>query len=398
MSQRRQPDIPSGRLVDSADEFADVCQSLQHVDRFGFDAEFVAEDAYSAEACLIQVATEQDIWLIDPLAGFDVKPFWELVGDKRIEKIVHAGMEDLSISFNETGNVPLNIFDVQIAAGFVGYDYPMSLLRLSRSIVGARLHKSQTLTDWRRRPLTGEQIRYAVHDVAHLIAMRDRIAARLADRKRTNWAAEEFARFSDRGTYRAERRELFWKVKGVGSLDRQGLAVMRELAAERNDLAAKLDRPPRVVLRDHLMVAIARHGMTDPEKLKTLRGIGLRAGALDRIASAVRRGLATAPDDCPEAPKVDDDTIQESTLRKLVSAVLTDYCHAEDIAVQLLATNKDIRALILTHTRGETHLGPGGLQRGWRKKEIGDLVEDVLTGQRSVRVTKDSTGPRLSIE
>ena len=125
------------RIVTDADEFAACCAHLSEVERFAFDAEFVSEDGYRAELCLIQVATVEDVWLIDPLSGFDTSPFWSLVNDEHIETVVHAGMEDLAFSYHETGHSARNVFDIQIAAGLVGADYPMSLQRLARSMLGA---------------------------------------------------------------------------------------------------------------------------------------------------------------------------------------------------------------------------------------------------------------------
>ncbi|MEE9295471.1 MAG: HRDC domain-containing protein [Phycisphaerae bacterium] len=402
-------------MVQTADAFAEVCRCLGDAERVAFDAEFVAEDAYTAQVCLIQVATQERVWLIDPLAGFEVTPFWELVGDQRIEKVVHAGFEDLAISFHQTGQVPQNIFDIQIAAGLVGFDYPMSLLRLVRAVQGVKLPKSQTLTNWRKRPLSAQQIRYAVEDVLHLLPIRSSIHERLQAMNRVEWAREEFARFSSPETYQSDVQELFHRIKGVGSLDRKGLAIARELAIERDKLARRFNRPPRVLLKDHLIIEIARHALTRREELASLRGFSLRADALRRTLAAVQRGLNMPPEQRPKPVEVDDDTKQEQAIRKLLSAVLDDYCRSEGIALQLLATNSDIRALVLSHTRRRSKVegrrskvegvsgtlagvAPGALQRGWRKQAIGGLMDDLLSGRRAVRVVAEKRGFRLGVE
>ncbi len=398
MSPNAKRDQAEHSLVDTPQAFADLCRDLARLDRFGFDAEFVAEEGYGVEACLIQIVTETSVHLVDPLAGFDIHPFWHLVSDPGIEKIVHAGLEDLAMCYHQTGQVPQNIFDVQLAAGLLGLDYPMSLLRLARSSVGARLHKSQTLTNWRKRPLTPEQMRYAVADVAHLLSIHSRQCDRLNKLDRMDWAREEFARFAREQTYHHEDHELFRRIKGAGSLDAKSLAILCELAAERDQLARRYDRPVRAVIKDHLMIAIARHELSTTESLETLRGLTLRHDAMARVASAVQRGIDTPPEQRPKPFAVEDDTRQEATLRKLVAAVLTDFCHASGVAVQLCWTNRDVRALVLAHTRADSPLEPGLLQVGWRERAVGDLLRDVLSGRRSIRVTHGAGGGTLGFE
>lgn len=394
----RRPEAPVGNIVATQNEFQDVCASLAAMPRFAFDAEFVAEDGYRAEVCLIQVAAQDRVWLIDPLSGLDTMPFWRLLADPAVEKVVHAGLEDLALGFQQTGLVPHNVFDLQVAAGLVGIDYPISLQRLVQGTVGVRLHKSQTLTNWRQRPLSPPQIEYAVADVAYLLRCHDRLRDELERRGRTTWAQEEFARFQKASSYRTEAPDLLWRVRGVGSLESRGLAVARELAIERERMGEELRRPPRAVLRDHLLVAIARHAWTRTSDLRSLRGLSLREPALRQLTEAVQRALATPPADWPAAAEPDEETPVEVTLSKLVWAVLHDFCQSEGIAFSLLATNKDIRALVLRHTRPDETRPDGGLQRGWRRGAIGTMVADVLDGTRCVRVSPPENRKTLSIE
>ena len=390
--------MPDPRIVADADEFAACCAHLATVQRFAFDAEFVSEDGYRAELCLIQVATEEDVWLIDPLSGFDPSPFWSLVNDEQIETVVHAGMEDLAFSYHETGRPARNVFDIQIAAGLVGTDYPMSLQRLARSMLGARLHKSQTLTDWRKRPLSRQQITYAAEDVAYVLPIHARICRDLEELGRMTWAQEEFARFSDPQMFQTEAPDRLWRVRGVGSLNRQGLSIARELAIERDAIAQDHNRPARVMLKDYLLVEIAKHGWTSVEDIRSLRGLQLRGRQVERLGEAVQRGLDTPADERPKPAPVDVDTPEESALCKLVSAVLHDFCRTERVAYQLLANNKDIRALVWSHTRKSSSTLPRSLQSGWRREAAGLLIDELLSGKRVVRVVNGRDGTRLAVE
>jgi len=157
-------------------------------------------------------------------------------------------------------------------------------------------------------------------------------------------------------------------------------------------------RPPRALLKDHLIIEIARHGWSRPEQLRSLRGQSLGRDALERISAAVRRGLAIPADQRPKPIEVDDDTSQEEAIRQLVAAVLTEFGRTEGIALQLLATTKDVRALVLSYTRGSTPLGPGALQSGWRKRLIGRSIDDILAGRQAIRVITGEDGPRIVLE
>ena len=397
MTEGRQIDLSAAAIVSDRKTFAETCDHLAGVDRFAFDAEFVGEDNYNPQVCLVQVASQQHIWLIDPLGGLEIGRFWELVADQRIETVVHAGLEDLALSYEHTGQPPGNVFDIQIAAGLVGVDYPLSLQRLARFAVGARLHKSQTLTDWRKRPLTPRQIQYAVEDVGYMLPIHAVLRRRLEAAGRTEWGREEFARFTDAGTYRHEERDLLSKVRGLGSLRPKVLAVARELAVEREELARQHNRPTRALLKDHLLVTIAKHGWTRPEDMMALRGFTLRGQALRRMTAAVQRGLETPPDRCPKPKVPDQDTPHETALCKLISAVLYDHCQTHQIAFPLVCTSKDIRAAVLAHTRSPGSVPPRALQRGWRKGEVGGLIDEILSGRRSIRVLNGKDGFQLQV-
>ncbi|NOT02024.1 MAG: hypothetical protein HOP29_15525 [Phycisphaerales bacterium] len=381
-------------LVTDAAGVRSAVDAIVSSGRFAFDAEFIGEDAYAAEICLIQVATQDVVFLIDPLAGVDLAPFWSTVTDGSIETVVHAGLEDLTICYQHTGQAPRRVFDVQVAAGLVGLDYPMSLSRLARATLGVRLHKSQTLTDWRKRPLSAEQMDYAVQDVGYVLAIRDALDRKLGVLNRRDWADEEFARFSDERLYQPRAELLARRVKGAGTLDGRALAVAQEVAVERERLAKEFNRPPRVLLKDHLVVAMARHGWARPADLKSLRGMTLTGRPLQRICEAVQRGLDMPEESLAQPSNKDEDTPWESSLGRFVTAVLGDYCRCHDVSFQLMGSNRDVRAVVLEHTRGADVVEPEAFQRGWRKQFAGKVIEELLSGNYSVRV-QNGVEPRL---
>lgn len=393
---KRVPENLNPVTITQQDDLAAVCERLAQAGSFAFDTEFIMEDGYQSSVCLIQVATESEVALIDPLADIDTTPFWELVVAPHVSVSLHAGMEDLALCYQLTGKVPANVFDVQIAAGLVGGEYPLSLRRLVQSMLRVRLHKSQTLTDWRRRPLTDAQRSYAVEDVAYVPALHHVLTRRLKRAGRLEWAREEFARFEREATYEPPKQARLQRLKGAGSLDPQGLAVASELLDEREALAEHYDRPARAVVRDHLLVEIARNRWTSPQQICSLRGLHVRRSGIQRLAEAVKRGLAVPREQWPAPPESVDDTPEEVMLTALLTAVLRSFCHGHRLAFSLLATRQSIRDLV--HERTRRGRSPSLLSQGWRAEAVGELLGTVLNGQAALRVTGTRTRPRLEVE
>jgi ribonuclease D len=171
-------DLPE-QIVSTADELTACCEHLAACRRFGFDTEFVGENTYHPHLCLVQVATAERLYLIDPLAVGPLDAFWRLVVDPQNLVVVHAGREEVRLCRLWAGQTPGNFFDLQIAAGLVGLAYPLGAGSLINQLLGVQLAKAETLTEWRDRPLTAAQIRYAFDDVRYLLPAHERVAARL---------------------------------------------------------------------------------------------------------------------------------------------------------------------------------------------------------------------------
>jgi ribonuclease D len=159
-------------------ELVNFCRDVSRADRIAFDTEFVSEDTYRPHLCLVQVAAAGKLAVIDPLAVSDLRPFWELLVDPQRETIVHAGREELLFCVATVGRPPARLFDLQIAAGLVGYEYPAGYGSLMSKLLGVRAQKGETRTDWRKRPLSPQQLDYALDDVRYLEASYARQAAR----------------------------------------------------------------------------------------------------------------------------------------------------------------------------------------------------------------------------
>src|SRR6266851_3583447 len=189
------PDMTE-QLIAQPDELTEFCVRLASHSHFGFDTEFVGEDTYHPSLCLVQVATPEGLYLIDPLTVGPLDEFWKLVVDPARVVVVHAGREEVRLCRFWTGEVPGNLFDLQLAAGLVGMTYPIGHGPLVYQTLRVQLNKRETLTEWGERPLTPEQIHYAFDDVRYLLPMWERLSVQLEKLGRTEWAKEEFTRLS----------------------------------------------------------------------------------------------------------------------------------------------------------------------------------------------------------
>lgn len=384
-------------LIDDAKGFSALCERVSNSGWFAFDTEFVGEDQFRPEVCLIQVADDHGIQLIDSLAGFSVDEMWEMVADPAILKIVHAGPEDVAQTWYTIDKRPANVFDIQIAAGFLGQGYPISLSRLARMMLGMKLHKSQTLSDWRRRPLHADQIGYAAEDVAHLRPLYDKIVPKLKKLNRLDWLRFECDAMCDGTKPVEDRTQRLRKLKGAGSLSPRELAIAYAILDEREKLATEYNRPVRAVIRDHIVVELARRGWTDIDRLRSIRGLSLAKPAIVRIVEIIEAAKALPKDQWPELPNKED-APQEDVLIDLLGAILKNWCLENDMSYGLLCKKQWLRDLVRTRTRDDSTDTDIPLMQGWRKACVGNLISRIITGHASVKVDTVDKLPKIVIE
>jgi ribonuclease D len=269
------PLVPRGPapLLTTDAELRELIGHLRAAGRFAYDSEFIGELTYHPKLCVLQVASAERVALVDPLAKVDLTPFWELLCDPAVEKIVHAGDQDVEPVVRHLGRAPANFFDTQIAAGFVGLPYPVSLSKLVGELIGAKLGKGLTFTHWDQRPLSPMQLRYAADDVRYLPAVRAELGRRLDAAGHAAWAREECEALCEPTQYTFNPETQYLRVKGAGSLQPRNLAVLRELTVWRDAAARKADLPPRAFLRDEILIDLSRNPAKSVDKLDRVRGL-----------------------------------------------------------------------------------------------------------------------------
>ncbi len=378
-------------------QLAEFVPRLANADAIAFDTEFVSEDTYRSDLCLIQVAAGDELAVIDPLAAGDVSEFWQAIAAGGHETIVHAGREELVFCLAATGRRPANLFDIQIAAGMVGYEYPAGYGALLSKVLGERPQKGETRTDWRRRPLSRQQIEYALNDVRYLRAVRDRLHEKLAALGRLEWMQAEMTAWQDE--VEAHRTAERWRrVSGTNGLSARALAIVRELWRWREAEAARRDSPVRRVLRDDLIVELAKRRSADPKQIRMVRG--MERGDLQRLLPKIAEHIAVAlelpEEDLPRTERRDTPN-QINLLGQFLSSALTSICRSAQIAPSIVGTASDVRELIAFR------LGYGGdeppvLARGWRAEVVGQVIDDLLAGRKSIRIADPLSDDPLAFE
>ena len=290
--------------INTTAELEVFCENIATESLVAFDTEFVSEDTYRPKLCLIQVATPKYLALIDPESVEDTTCFWELLSNPGRTVIAHAAREESRFCFRYSGKPIAGLFDTQLAAGFVGMEYPASLATLVGKLVNKTLPKGETRTDWSRRPLSNAQIQYALHDVTDLIQMYEQLNQSVKELDRAKWLEEETDRLQQK-VIDGETKENWRRVSGSSGLKPRQLEIIRHLWRWRENEAKRRDRIPKRILRDDLMVELARRSISDPQKIRDIRGMERRglADHYDAIFAAIQKGLKTPDKDLPRRPR-----------------------------------------------------------------------------------------------
>ncbi|MCC6125665.1 MAG: HRDC domain-containing protein [Pirellulales bacterium] len=386
------------RNITNDEQLREYCRELAARPRAAFDTEFVSEHTFRPVLCLIQVAAEGDLAVIDPLTIEDLTPFWNTLAAEGRTTIVHSGRSEVEFSMHAIGRPPAGLFDVQIAAGLIGVEYPAGYGNLLSKVLGLKVKKHETRTDWRRRPLSKKQIEYALLDALHLEPLYETLAKRLVELGRLAWMEEEMAAWKA-DLEKALSHERWRKVSGNSGLDARALAVLRELYQWREHEAHRRNQPARRVLRDDLLVELAKRGTADPKQIQAVRGMerGDLARRVDALAACIRKALELPEQECPKNVPLDQ-LPQLSVLGQFLFAALGSLCRESQLAPALVGTPSDIRELIAQRTHQVKSKKTPRLAKGWRAHFVGKLFDELLEGKIAVRVTDPAEESPLSFE
>lgn len=362
-------------FIDTPAALADLCRSVQDAPFLALDTEFIRERTYYPQLALIQLGTPALAACIDPVAIPDLTPLWALLCQPQPVKVLHAAGQDMELFFHRFGALPWAVFDTQIAATLLGFGEQVGYAALVKDMLGVELDKSQVRTNWLQRPLTQAQIRYAADDVRYLAQIYPRMLERLTALGRLDWLEEDFVELTDPKRYTPDPANAWRRLKGLNKLRPNQLAVLREVAAWREQEAMRRDLPRRHVLADELLIDIARLRPRDAEGLAGLRGMptGVVNSQGPALLAAIGRGIDAARDTWPTLPSLRPLTDAEEALGDAIMAVIRLCAAKHGISPAMLASRKEVEQLV----RGERDLP---LLSGWRRHHGGEQALAFLDG------------------
>ncbi len=374
--------MPTSLLyVDTTEKLRDLCASLAGVPWISLDTEFLREKTYFPKFCLLQIAAGDVVACVDPLVLESLDPLLEIIFDSKIPKVLHSSRQDMEIFYHLCGRLPTPVFDTQLAAPLLGMAEQISYAGLVAEVLGANLSKSHSRTDWSRRPLSSEQLRYAADDVIYLDQAYRAMLPRLEQLGRLAWLEEDFSELADSALYE-NPPELAWqRIGGVYQLKPKQLSIAQTLAAWREQTARAQDLPRGWILKDDALLDLARQQPVNAEQLSHVRGIdermAKRHGAT--ICRLIQEAASRPPEPIELKGRPAKKTAEQEALLDLLMAVVRLRSAQNTLHPNVLATRKDLEQLL----DGDAH---ARLLHGWRKTMVGDELTAALRGELMLKI------------
>lgn len=381
-------------LIENSDMLRELVADLRSRGSCALDTEFIREKTYRPELCLIQLATPDDVFIVDPFLVGELDGLLELMRDDSVEKIVHAGEQDMEIFFALNRELPRNVFDTQVAAALAGQGDSISYARLVDELLGVQLEKVETFTDWGKRPLTQRQVEYALNDVRYLYPLKNELSKRLEELGRLEWLSEELQFFEERSLYERDPEKLYRKMKGAAKLTPPKLVVLRELVAWREEEAERKNWPRGRVISDAALIELARREPSTIDEVALVRTVHPqlvnRSGR--EIITRVARARKVPASEHPPAIRKRSGDPELALVVDLLEVVLRSRAANAQIAPGYLGTRKELLELARRHLHGDgdgehsaaTRALP--LLSGWRKRLAGDALVALLQGRSRVAI------------
>jgi ribonuclease D len=341
-------EFPPPVLVTATAELDALCQRLRAEAFVTVDTEFMRERTYWPELCVVQLASEAEVAVVDALApGIDLAPLGALLADPAVLKVFHAARQDIEIFVLRFGAVPRPLFDTQVAAMVAGFGDQVGYDALVAALTGGHIEKAHRFSDWSARPLSPAQVAYATADVTHLRRVYEKLAARLEKEGRLDWVGEEMALLTDPATYHADP-ETMWERLRPRTNSRRVLGVLRAIAAWREREAQRANIPRQRLVKDEALMELAATAPEDAEALGRIRGVS-RGFAEGRTGASLLAAIAEAralPDEAlPELPNGREGPRPSPALVALLKVLLAAKCEEHHVAPKLVASSEDIDRL-----------------------------------------------------
>lgn len=364
-------------MITTQEDLQALILRARATDAVALDTEFVWERTYYPNLGLIQLAlSDEECYLIDPLTLTDLSPLGELLGDPAIVKIFHDAPQDISILYQATGVLPQGIFDTRLAAGFAGLSSTISLGNLIKDLLDIDLPKTETRTNWLKRPLNPKQIEYALDDVRYLRAIRVLLLTRILNPTVKSWLEEELSRYNEPEFYQPPPdTNRYLKIKGAGNLNRQALASLRELASWREQEARKRNRPRGHILSDQTLLCLAAKQVEDTLRMRQCEEItnNIVDQYGEQLLALIKKGRLCPGGECPPSLQKTKLNKREQEQFKKIQEYIILKSDVLGLDSPLIANTSELRELIRFRSQAE-QIFPQKLAHGWRHKFLEEML------------------------
>ncbi len=354
-------------LINTQDTLIELCAHLDGQDWVALDTEFMREKTYFPQLCLIQLATPDVVACVDPLALSDLRPLMTALYRPQLLKVLHSARQDQEIFFGLTGKPLAPVFDTQIAAALTGHDTNIGYAALVKSVTGTHLPKAHTRANWAARPLAPGMLDYAADDVRHLRALYTHFRQSLSALGRQQWLQEDCERLTDPALYANDPDLAYLRIKKGHALPPDKQPALRELAAWRESTARQHDLPRNWVLRDAILLELARAVPQTTAQLQHIPGLdkAVRAKWGVSLLAAIARGQSAEPARLWQQPH--RMTPEEKRLRDEALDEMETVAAELGMTPAAIASRNDIKQLVLGNP-------PAVLLQGWRYELIGKVL------------------------
>jgi len=353
-------------IVTTSAALAELGSRLETLQAIGLDTEFLRERTYRAELCLLQLSAASDASCVDPLALTDLTPLARALTAPGTIKVMHASRQDIEVLLPVIGLVR-PVFDTQIAAALAGLPAQVGYAELVRRLIGRELAKTHTRTDWSRRPLSPEQIEYALDDVRYLLPLKSLLEEQLEKCGRLQWLTEELDALEDARSFTTEPDQAWQRVKGLHGLDEARLRLAQQLAAWRERRAIERNRPRGWILADDALREIVLRVPRSMEALSTIAEVpaGVVKHCADELLACIRAADITDPPPALQG-RPRPDPLKTALVKKL--GALNQTVAADlGLSPEILATRRDLEQL----AQGRQDIA---ILKGWRRRVIGERL------------------------
>lgn len=370
------------RLIETTSDLEKLCSELSNASFVCVDLEFLREHTYFAKLCLIQIADENNAAIIDPLAkDISLQAFFNLMQNPDVVKVFHSGRQDIELIYQQGHCIPTPLFDTQIAASALGFGEAISYEHLVKNFLNINLDKSSRLSDWSKRPLSEEQLQYAISDVTHLVKIYPLLEDKLQKENRLHWIDDEIRSLSSPFLYDVKPYEAWTKIRHR-SHSPKFLTLLRELACWREKRAMLKNTPKQSLIKDDILLNICAAFPSSKEELASVRGMrsDLAKGKIgDEIIEIIQKVKVLDKSDyvtvCEDVSPANPD----SSLLEILRMVLRIVASQTNTAAKLIASDDELK-LFCSNTDCDIKF-----MHDWRYEIFGSLAEQICKGQTAIK-------------